>query len=218
MKHKIILDIRNLAGEIENSNSFSTIDIKEKVSKLQEKLIILEFLESSIVDLSKDIADENTSIVEEQIQENKQTIIDTINEDTNEIIINDDIELSDKNIEKEAPIIDNSIINEPIKVDNNNQEEVSKSLHDSLETKKSLHDELKKNTVQIGLNDRIAFVKKLFGGNQQDFNRVLSQVNSFSTVEEVRDFINDYVKPEHDWENYEEYAERFIEIVESKFE
>ena len=40
-------------------------------------------------------------------------------------------------------------------------------------TKKSLNDKLSQTQLQIGLNDRIAFVKHLFDGNQSDFNRVL---------------------------------------------
>ena len=42
--------------------------------------------------------------------------------------------------------------------------------------KKSLNDKIR-NDIQIGLNDRIAFVKNLFGGSQEDFNRVVYQLN-----------------------------------------
>ena len=42
--------------------------------------------------------------------------------------------------------------------------------------KKSLNDTLQ-GDIQIGLNDRIAFVKNLFDGSQEDFNRVVSQAS-----------------------------------------
>jgi high-affinity Fe2+/Pb2+ permease len=81
----------------------------------------------------------------------------------------------------------------------------------------SLNDKLNKG-INIGLNDRIAFEKKLFGGNAEDFNRVLSQLNTFDNFEEAESFIHDFVKPDYNnWEGNEEYEARFIEIVENKF-
>ena len=82
---------------------------------------------------------------------------------------------------------------------------------------KSLNDALTKN-IQIGLNDRIAFVKNLFDGSQEDFNRVVSQLNSFKTEKEARKFINKMVKPDYKWDDQEEYEARFMEIVQRKFD
>ena len=60
--------------------------------------------------------------------------------------------------------------------------------------------------------------KKLFGGNAEDFNRVLSQLNTFDNFEEAESFIHDFVKPYYNnWQGNEEYEARFIEIVENKF-
>jgi hypothetical protein len=83
-------------------------------------------------------------------------------------------------------------------------------------TKKSLNDKLH-GDIQIGLNDRIAFVKNLFGGSQEDFNRVVSQLNTFKTEKEAKKFINKMVKPDYDWSEKEEYEERFMTIVGRKF-
>ena len=83
-------------------------------------------------------------------------------------------------------------------------------------TKKSLNDTLQ-GDIQIGLNDRIAFVKSLFGGSQEDFNRVVSQLNSFKTQKEAKKFINKMVKPDYDWADKEDIEERFMAIVERKF-
>ena len=69
--------------------------------------------------------------------------------------------------------------------------------------KKSLNDKLQ-GDIQIGLNDRIAFVKNLFGGSQEDFNRVVYQLNSFKTLKEAKKFINKIVKPDYDWTDKEE--------------
>lgn len=81
---------------------------------------------------------------------------------------------------------------------------------------KSLNDRLQ-NTIQIGLNDRIAFVKHLFDNNQNDFNRVISQLNTFKTEKEARNFINKMVKPDYDWSDGEAYETRLFEIIERRF-
>ena len=84
------------------------------------------------------------------------------------------------------------------------------------QTKTSLNDVLQKN-IQVGLNDRIAFVKHLFNHSQADFNRVLSQLNSFKTEKEAKSFIKKMVKPDYDWSNKEEFEERFMNLIERKF-
>lgn len=82
---------------------------------------------------------------------------------------------------------------------------------------RSLNDALFKNNVQVGLNDRIAFVNHLFDGSQQDFNRVVSQLNSFKTEKEAVNFIKEFVKPDYDWSNKEEFEQRLINLIERKF-
>lgn len=87
-----------------------------------------------------------------------------------------------------------------------------------IETKpKSLNDRL--NTgISIGLNDRIAFTKHLFDGNQEDYNRVISQLNTTETEAEAKDFIYNMIKPDYkNWEGKEAYEARFMEIIERKF-
>ena len=72
--------------------------------------------------------------------------------------------------------------------------------------------------INVGLNDRIAFVKNLFANSDEDYNRVISQLNTFDSLQEAQEFIEDMVKPDYnDWKGKEEYAERFMEIVERKF-
>lgn len=85
------------------------------------------------------------------------------------------------------------------------------------EKPKSLNDTLFKNNLQIGLNDRIAFVKHLFDGSQEDFNRVISQLNTFNSEKEAKSFLNKFVKPDYNWEAKEEFEERLIGLIERKF-
>jgi hypothetical protein len=81
----------------------------------------------------------------------------------------------------------------------------------------TLNDKLVKE-ITIGLNDRIAFVKHLFGGSNEDYNRVLNQLITFDTFLETKVFIDELVKPDYNnWEGKEEYEHRFMEIIEKKF-
>ncbi len=82
----------------------------------------------------------------------------------------------------------------------------------------SLNDRLKK-TINIGLNDRLAFIKHLFLGSSADYNRVLSQLNTLNSLAEAEEFLRTLVKPDYNfWEGKEEYEERFMKIITNKFD
>ncbi|MEO1030432.1 hypothetical protein [Winogradskyella sp.] len=89
---------------------------------------------------------------------------------------------------------------------------------EAAQAKKSLNDQLKGKALQIGLNDKLAFIKHLFEGKNEDYDRVISQINTTDSLAEAQKLINDMVKPDYNqWEGKEEYEARFIEIVEGKF-
>ncbi|WP_437396154.1 hypothetical protein [Flagellimonas lutimaris] len=82
---------------------------------------------------------------------------------------------------------------------------------------KSLNDRLAKD-LQVGLNDKLAFVKHLFNNSMEDYTRVLSQLNTIDTEERSIAFINNMVKPEYNnWEGKEEYEARFTALIERRF-
>ena len=47
--------------------------------------------------------------------------------------------------------------------------------------KKSLNDKLKSGGLTIGLNDKLAFIKHLFDSKNEDYDRVISQLNTIKT-------------------------------------
>jgi len=70
----------------------------------------------------------------------------------------------------------------------------------------------------IDLNDRIAFTKNLFGNSTEDYSRVLNQLLTFDSYAEANEFIENMVKPDYNnWEGKDDYAERFMGIIEKKF-
>ncbi|MDI9309278.1 MAG: hypothetical protein QM535_03590 [Limnohabitans sp.] len=81
----------------------------------------------------------------------------------------------------------------------------------------NLNEKIGKST-GLSLNDRMAFEKNLFDGSTEDLNRVISQIATFDTFQDARNFIEEMVKPDYnEWRGKEEFANRFMEFVESKF-
>ncbi len=84
--------------------------------------------------------------------------------------------------------------------------------------RKSLNEQLKNGGLNIGLNDKIAFIKHLFDGKNEDYERVLSQIKTMSSYEDVLSLISTMVKPDYNnWIGKEDYEERFMSIIERKF-
>lgn len=84
--------------------------------------------------------------------------------------------------------------------------------------KKSLNDKLK-HRLNIGLNDKIAFIKYLFDGEHENYERVLSQINTSSSFDEAENLIQNIVKPDYNgWIGKEDVEARFMSIIEGKFD
>jgi len=104
--------------------------------------------------------------------------------------------------------------------DSNDTEEVKQTVAEEVkeEPKTAAFNEMTTKSIAIGLNDRIGFVQHLFNDSNEDFNRVISQLNTFDTFEEAKNFINEMVLPDYNyWVGEEDYIQRFMEIVEKKF-
>jgi hypothetical protein len=85
------------------------------------------------------------------------------------------------------------------------------------EKPRSLNDAVN-NGMAIGLNDRLAFIKHLFNESADDYTRVLSQINTFTSFDEAQSFIKGKVKPDYNyWSSKDEYVERFMTVVEKRF-
>jgi hypothetical protein len=107
---------------------------------------------------------------------------------------------------------------EQITADFQNMPEFERKTANDLSKPVSLNDRLNKGLV-IGMNDRLGFVKHLFGGNDQDLNRVLSQLNTMESYESAKHFVATMVKPDYNnWSGKENYEERFMDLLERKFE
>jgi hypothetical protein len=72
--------------------------------------------------------------------------------------------------------------------------------------------------MSIGLNDKIAFIDNLFGGNSQAFNETINKLNTCHSYENALTVIYKEIKPKYDnWEGKDQYEFRFLQLLELKF-
>ena len=184
--------------------------VVEFVAEENEEPVVISFEEEEPVEaLEEDVNNEDKQepvlkvveeIIEQPFDELEKTLFSS-----DDFVVNET-----KDVEDKKKVTLEEELDDTISVD------VAAGLFEKPAEKKSLNDTLQAN-IQIGLNDRIAFVKNLFDGSQEEFNRVVSQLNSFKTEKDAKKFINKMVKPDYDWTSQEEYETRFFEIIERKF-
>ena len=229
--------IRDAAYEISQSDdSINSLDLLIKIRDLYEKAIVLHHLENQEQPIEKipeipksDSRPEPTVDHKEpnelSIQERIRQIMDKASQlETKAPVPQPPVEKIEKQ-PIQTPAEKTEIITPTRDLEEEFQDAIAADYAadlfekaDKIEiTKKSLNDKLSQAQIQIGLNDRIAFVKHLFNGSQVDFNRVLSQLNSFQSLEQATHFINNIVKPDYNWDGKEEYLERFMLLIERKF-
>jgi len=181
---------------------------EEAVEEIEEEPTDEAEKEVPVIELSVEDSKTNEETVEEVVKEIEEKAMELIEDVSSHVEeeVKEAVEFLEE--EKKVPSLDEEL-KDTIAVD------VVADLFENA-TKKSLNDKLH-GDIQIGLNDRIAFVKNLFDGSQEDFNRVVSQLNTFKTEKEAKKFLNKMVKPDYDWSAKEEYEERFMTIVERKF-
>ncbi len=150
------------------------------------------------------------------VSSNQKSIYDEPNVDMEKEVIEKPIELDEVVVEVKSEVEETLELAKPVK---SSKKESKSSIAEKAASapKKSLNDVLSGSAIKFGLNDRIAFVKHLFNGSQEDFNRVVSQLNSFTHQQEALDFVEHIVKPEYNWKNKEEFANRFMESLENRY-
>ncbi len=246
MKKKLESELISIAHRILKLKGREDVDrMHEEVSKLYEKLTVLKFAHENFEDDMPTIGNDSSFFDMLDTAFNNK-ISDTI-EVEDKIYINLD-EVEDDNImepvmEKIKDMVaqmpeETQAVDEMLEKTISKQEYHKNDLENitadfaempefepieearerEAQQKKSLNDKLKGKGLQIGLNDKIAFIKHLFEGKNEDYDRVISQVNTTNSLEDARRLILDIIKPDYNnWEGKEDYEERFIEIVEGKF-
>jgi hypothetical protein len=207
------IDVAEIEFKIEkildNNNEIIVPEVSQ-VELTEEKLVAAEVLEETEIFLNNknqeivkeeiliEKEEEIETFIEEKIIEEKPIIIESIEE---EIVVDkkkEPVQISFEDFQFDEPVFEKISNVKPLKPATLN-EKLSKGLN-------------------IGINDRIGFVKHLFGDSNEDFNRVLSQLATFDTFVEAKNFIEEMVKPDYnDWKDQDEFSSRFMELLGNKF-
>lgn len=76
--------------------------------------------------------------------------------------------------------------------------------------------EKKKPEFKIDFNDKIAFTKLLFNGNETELKDTIAHLNSYENIEDARQYLSD-IYYQKNWSKADEYAQRLWNLVENKF-
>ncbi len=227
MKRKLKEELVKLSTDIITAHDMSDISgLYEAAKNLYEKLAVLKFIEEKLQDIEIDVSknviaakfekmasavmDGNKAIPESNPHEEDIITpgIDTIKHMVSEMPKDVNIEQLFAEFVAKTEVLKNDadfLSPQQKKVAEENK---TKSLNDTLSTKE----------LAVGLNDRLAFVKHLFNDSTEDFNRVMSQLNTIESEERSKAFIENMVKPEYNnWKGKEEYATRFMALVTRRF-
>ncbi|MDE0536832.1 hypothetical protein [Tenacibaculum sp. L6] len=216
VKEIVVPDAKEEITEVveeEVKEAVQELNVEKSIEEPIEKDRVVHHLEEALKEELEQEADEIADKIIEAIEE--ETIIEEIIEqpfdELEELLHGDsDVKNDVKDVgERKTPTLEDEL-QDTISVD------VMTDLFTKVEPKKTVNDYFQK-TIQIDLNDRIAFVKHLFDGDQNDFNRVISQLNTFKTEKEAKKFITKMIKPDYDWSAKEEYENRLLEIIERRF-
>lgn len=243
MKKKLQKKISELALELTKlGNDYNVSNVKHSVRLLYEKLAVLEFLEGQLEDESqsfdsKSFREKNWFTEPEPVPqpEHEEALVEPLMEKIKDLVaqmphegsqvddlldqvlpeqkyIKNDLEAFASNY-KDMPVFERKeqaaapSSNPAIKSNEKDETSKPKSINETLST-----------GLNIGLNDRLAFIKHLFNGNADDYARVLSQINTMQSYEQADTFIKGKIKPDYNyWLSKEEYSERFMAIVEKRF-
>jgi hypothetical protein len=181
--------------------------------KKEEEKVVFNLEEESVEEVLEESAEEEVELIEENKEEIEEVIEQPFDELEEMMLSVNDSATNFKNDAKDVGARKTATLEEEL------QDTISVDVMADLFEKaqpKSINDKFASN-IQIGLNDRIAFVKNLFDGEQESYNRVVSQLNTFKSEKEAKEFINTMVKPDYNWSEQEELELRFLEIIERKF-
>lgn len=214
-----------MAKEILNSAEDQDLArLYESAKNLYEKLAVLRFIEEKLgdvqIDVSKNVLASKFETLASAVMSENRSVPE--NNPHEEDIITPGIDtikhmISEMPSAAEVEQVFREFVakTEPIKADKDilNPIEGQGQAHP-----KSVNDKLVEREIKVDLNDRLAFVKHLFRDSTEDFNRVISQLNTIGTEERSRAFIENLVKPDYNnWEGKEEYERRFMALIERRF-
>ncbi|MGB5376722.1 hypothetical protein [Muriicola sp.] len=227
MKRKLKEELVKLSTEIIASHDMGDIsELYEAAKNLYERLAVLKFIEEKLndveIDVSKNVIAAKFEKMASAVMDGNKMVPESNPHDEDIMTPGiDTIKHMVSEMPKDAHIeqlfAEFVAKTEVLKNDMNDVTPDKETLSKNTKSR-SLNDKHTANKMTVGLNDRLAFVKHLFNDSTEEFNRVLSQLNTIESQERSLAFIENMVKPEYNnWQGKEEYASRFMALVERRF-
>lgn len=220
--------MRKLSTDIINSRNLEDIKGLYEASKdLYEKLAVLKYIEEELnevqVDVSKNaIAAKFEEMATSVMQANKGVPESNPHEEDIMVPGMDTIRhmVSEMPNSEELEAVLAEFMGKPqyMKNDRDFLSPARKTSAVEKEHVKSLNDRFGTKELKVDLNNKLGFIKHLFNNNAEDYNRVISQLNTIDSHERSVAFIENMVKPDYGhWKGKEEYEARFMEFLERRF-
>jgi len=199
---------------LQNIHQKDTGDLYKSVRKLYEKMAAIHVLEKKLKD-----PDELLELIKPEDHKGKE-----ITREREEVkpapIENKEVKPPvEKNPDKKSLPVDDidpyqqEITFVPKQKETQKTTKVSTSVSPSVPSPNS-----RRRKMSIGLNDRIAFIKNLFNGDNETYTQVIERLNAFDEYEDALKYIYSEVKPRfNNWEGKDEYEFRLIQLLELKF-
>ncbi len=228
MKRKLKEELRKLSTDIITARDMNDIsELYEASRTLYEKLAVLKFIEEKLhdveIDVSKNVVATKFEKMASMVLSANASVPET-NPHQEDIITPGMDTIKHMVSEMSDNATEEDVLAEFLAKPNymKNDKELFMPKKEPLTAKeakqKSLNDKLGKKEIKVDLNNKLAFIKHLFNGSSEDYNRVLSQLGTIESLERSISFVNNMVKPDYDnWEGKEEYEVRFMELIERKF-
>ena len=198
----------------------------EKTHEAIQKIYELSIFQKMLID-----QEEIDKSLWERHQKKLDEVINSLTEDTNkEKTKDDDMEVAPmmetiKNMVTEMPEPETyeklfeSVGTPPTFMSKKNE-----SIRNKLDTekdisndKKNINDQFSKK-LSVDNNERLAFIKHLFDGDRNNYERVLNQTLTLGSWSEVSNLISSKVKIEYNnWKGKEDIADRFLTVLQKSF-
>ena len=199
----------------------------EKTHDAIQKIYELSIFQKMLID-----QEEIDQSLWERHQKKLDEVINSLTEDTNKEKIKDDnIEVAPmmetiKNMVTEMPEPETyeklfETFETPLtfvskkNVSINNKSDTEK---DNSNDKQNINEQFSKK-LSVDNNERLAFIKHLFDGDKNNYERVLNQTLTLGSWPEVSNLITSKVKIEYNnWKGKEDIADRFLTVLQKSFE
>lgn len=231
------LKTENAGDLVKDKGEQSSVDLIAQFHQIKGKSItkvedLSQLIQEQFEDVEDDI-EESITTSETVLEETKDEPVEATQVPDNEEVIAETPSPKKSSTKDLEGTPSEHIATNPSEVDeakNDPDETVRMELHDVLAKNKSkkitIADQLKnkpqasktgQHNFNLSFNERFAYVKELFDGNAQDFDKVMSELSQSQGYIEALTYINLNVKHKYKWDEKSQTVKQFMKLIKVKF-